>query len=232
MKKLTKFLLAGAFAACSAYASADPITVGGVTWDPDAPSDFNAGFDFVQDFRPNGQDLFGFGEIYSINGSKNFCSGCELTFVLDGFKTDGPGSFANQGTIKVYRDFAEDYDFINDPFNATTASGGDLWIEFSAIQVDFTSRSTNPNDPFQSGFLSVQWELGNPLALAFEQFSQGTQLNGSDAYSTGSATFDILSNGALGNGNLFADTVPAPTTLALFGLSILGIGALKRRRNA
>lgn len=232
MKKFTKYLVAGAFAACSAYASADTVTVGGVTWDPDAATDFNAGFDFVQDFRNGGTELFGFGEIYAINTMRDFCNGCELTFVLEGFMLDGQGGFLNQGTISVYRDFAENYDFGNAPFDNTTAGDGDLWIQFIAQQVDFDSRSDDANDPYQSGFLSVQWILGDSTALAFEQFAQGSQINGSDAYSTGSATFDILPQGAIGNGNLFADTVPAPTTLALFGLSVLGFGAFKRRRNA
>jgi hypothetical protein len=231
MKKFTKFLVASAFAACSAYASADPITVGGVTWDPESSLDFKADFDFVQDF--NGNELFGFGEIYRINGLSSFCSGCELTFEIEGFMTDGLGGFANgEGVINVYRDFAQNYDFAGDPFNTTTAGDGDLWIQFTAENVNFQSTSSDANNPYLSGFLSVEWILGTSTALAFEQFATGTQVGGSDAYSTGSATFDILPQGAIGNGNLFADTVPAPTTLALFGLSIFGFGALKRRRNA
>lgn len=231
MKKFTKYLVAGAFAACSAYASADTVTVGGVTWDPDAPTDFNAAFDFVQDF--NGNELFGFGSIYKINNLTSFCSGCELTFEIEGFMTDGSGGFQDgMGVISVYRDFAQNYDFANDPFNSTTAGDGELWIQFTAQNVNFQSTSNDPQNPYLSGFLSVEWLLGDSSALAFEQFATGTQVGGSDAYSTGSATFDILPQGAIGNGNLFADTVPAPTTLALFGLSVLGFGALKRRRKA
>lgn len=231
MKKLNKFLMAGVFATCSAFASADTVTVGGVTWDPDAPTDFNAAFDFVQDF--NGNELFGFGTIYKINNNFNFCNGCELTFELDGFMTDGQGGFQDgMGTINVYRDYAENYDFAADPFNTTTAGDGDLWIQFNAANVNFQSTSSDPANPYLSGFLSVEWVLGDNTALAYEQFVMGSQVGGADAYSTGSATFGILGEGAIGNGNLYADTVSAPSTVAIFGLSLLGLGAIKRRRNA
>lgn len=235
MKKFTKYLVAGAFAACSAYASADTVTVGGVTWDPESADDFTASFDFVQDFRNGGQELFGYGEIYEINFLDNFCSGCELTFELSGFMIDGAGGFQDgMGTINVYRDYADNYDFsvASERFNSTTATDGDLWIQFVAQNVNFQSTSADPSNPYLSGFLSVEWILGDDTALAFEQFNTGTQIGGSDAYSTGSATFGRIANGAIGNGNLYADTVSAPSTVAIFGLSLLGLGAIKRRRNA
>tara|TARA_B100000408_G_C10311089_1_gene228852 strand:+ start:2952 stop:3659 length:708 start_codon:yes stop_codon:yes gene_type:complete len=235
MKKFTKYLVAGAFAACSAYASADPITVGGVTWDPDSTSDFTASFDFVQDFRNGGAELFGFGEIDKINYLTNFCNGCELTFELFGFEIDGSGGFLDgKGVINVYRDFAQNYDFSveSDRFDSSKATDGELWIQFEAQNVNFQSTAGDDDNPYLSGFLSVEWILGDSSALAFEQFATGTQIGGSDAYSTGNATFGITGNGAIGDGSLYADTVSAPSTVAIFGLSLLGLGAIKRRRNA
>ena len=244
MKKFTKYLVAGAFAACSAYASADPITVGGVTWDPDLPVDFRADFNFVQDFAGNpnvaGTELFGYGIIYSLNNSLfrgvEFCSGCELTFEIGGFLTDDSNGFQDgEGYINVYRDYSLDYDYATDPYNATAATNGDLWIRFNAGNVNFLSTESDTSNPYLSGQLSVQWFLDQTVlgtsALAFDSFETGTQVDGGDAYSSANATFGI-DTGATGNGTLFADTVPAPTTLALFGLSVLGLGAVKRRRKA
>lgn len=242
MKKLNKFLMAGVLAASSTFASADPITVGGVTWDPELPVDFRVDFNFVQNFDGDasvaGTELFGYGIIYSLNNSLfrgvEFCSGCELTFELGGFLTDGNGGFQDNngienGFINVYRDYSQDYDYANDPFNAAKATNGDLWLRFTAGNVNFLSTSSDTNNPYLSGQLSVQWFLDDPTALAYNSFETGSQVDGGDAYSSANTTFGI-DTGATGNGTLFADSVPAPTTLALFGLSVLGLGAVKRRR--
>lgn len=228
MKYLKTLVGAAALAVASFNVSAAPVTVGGVTWDPDSAIDFRAGIEFVQDFNGDplvaGTELFGFGRIFSINNMFNFCSGCELTFEFSGFETDGQGGFVNnKGSIRVYSDNTPDYDFTGDAFNSYTAANGLLWLELKARDVDFLSRQPNAANPYTSGFLSVTWLLGDITAAAYGNFVPGNQPGGSDAVSDTSATFGINTIGAVGNGNIFSQTIPEPTSIALLGLGLLGL---------
>jgi len=96
---------------------ADPITVSGVTWDPDVGADFDAGSSVYETALDSGDDgifgdvsdgsggftnddvsttLSGYGQISDINGKgaftgtgDGFCqSGCQLTFAFGGYELD------------------------------------------------------------------------------------------------------------------------------------------------
>lgn len=238
MKKLFKFFTAGALALSAMSVSASNITVGGVTWDPDASVDFQTSFRFYQNFNgdPNtaGTELSGLGEIFSVNDLFNneFCpSGCQLAFVFSEFLTDGNGGFEQgSGKLSVYVDSDSDYDFVNDPQNSGNITDGTLWLELIATSVVFETNGGAQS--YNSGSLFVDWDLGTDTALAYDFFVPGSQPNGSDAFSDTSASFLVSANSFKGTGSLYADTdaVSAPSTIAVFGLSLLGFGTLKRRR--
>lgn len=66
--------------------SANALTVGGVTWNPDAGLDFTSQTNLFE--TPTvivGQELSGIGWITAINGAAGFCSGCELTYQFGGY---------------------------------------------------------------------------------------------------------------------------------------------------
>jgi len=117
--KFYKTLLAGVITlgfATSAYSA--PITVSGVTWDPDVGADFDAGSSVYENALNSGADgifgdvtdpitgvvsnddisttISGYGEISDVNGKgavtfagDGFCeSGCQLTFAFGGYELD------------------------------------------------------------------------------------------------------------------------------------------------
>lgn len=97
MNKVFKAASIGLFGLAAMNANAGIASVGGVTWDASAATDFNAGYDFQQwfvdangewvnpDDLKTGDILLGVGEFYSINNSFDFlCSGCELTVSFSG----------------------------------------------------------------------------------------------------------------------------------------------------
>ncbi|WP_213999944.1 PEP-CTERM sorting domain-containing protein [Arsukibacterium sp.] len=237
MKKLTTLLGASVLALATFAASATPININGVTWDPAAPNDFRAQYDFAQQFDGSpeiaGTELFGYGIVRSINGTNEsvFCTACELTFEIGGFFTDGAGGFVqNQGFLRIFADSTPNYDFTNSPMDAGTATDGNLWLELLAQDIAFITLSPDPSTPYDTGILSVSWLLGDTSASAFNNFVPGT-INGNDASSVSEASL-VVGNTFDGSGTIRAATIPEPASLAILGLGLLGMGALSRRRKA
>lgn len=239
--KIRTVLTSAALLGLSSAAYAAPINVGGVVWDPTAPDDFTTEIRFVQEFLADpavaGTELRGWGDVTSLNFENNFCPSCELTFGFGGFLTDGAGGFQNGfGYIDVFVDSTPNYSYSTDRFNRDNAIDGDLWIRFVAGNVNFMSTSADPNNPFLSGFLNVEWFLDDDTALAYDYFVPGSMINGSDAYSSANATFGFLgcqgTTLACGNGTLGSATIPEPATIGILGLGLLGLGGMARRKKA
>ena len=100
MKKLTSLLGASVFALSTFAASAAPVNINGVTWDPTDPLSFAADTDFFTQSIINnpGDTLSGWGRIGSVNVDSSFCAGCELTFEFGGFSASSVVAGATSNT--------------------------------------------------------------------------------------------------------------------------------------
>ena len=249
--KLFKKVLAGvAVAAAMASAHASPITVGGITWDPDwfassTSQDFKMEFSFTQFFVPAGPTiaLNGYGEAFAMNGVSSdqfsttggsafsFAPGRELTFKLSGLNVTGTGlNTFSGGSLVLYSDNGNDF---NNNINGPTGAGatntdlGGAWLILNAVSSQFVSNSPDVNNPLQSGQLTVQWEVTGGLAASNFDTNFYTTY---DARTRASAEFE---NGfATGNGTFTANSIPEPESLALVGLGLLGLAAARRRKQA
>jgi hypothetical protein len=207
-----------------------------------------------------GAELVGLGEFYSFNDSRvptsdfnpQFCvvDGCELTFSFGGLIVasvggTGPIFDTSNAWFNIYYDSTPDFTTI-DPIdnlagaNAYTkyneAQNEELWLalNFDSFLLDGTILGGEAE-----ALLSVREGLGNAEAVA--AWNYNSSLFGSDIEFTAGATFKDTStnpNTTLlysrdGNGQALNETpVPAPSTIALFGLGLLGIAAGARRKKS
>ncbi len=255
MKTFKKLLGASVFLLSSFTASAGTISVGGVTWDPSSILDFEANSaSFFQNTINNlGQELTGYGQVASINAGISFCNSCELTFEFGGFissgvvpdpATIGANIFSSTGDsievdftftggwVKFYVDNSQNYD----PLDGTTAGDGTLWL--STLAQTMGSGSTLDADG-----VVVEWD---GLAPVFDAIIDGTGLALLDVdgglamgnFDT-NAKFgaDFLMRSVFGSANpdnvtLQGESIPEPASIALFGLSLLGLAGAARRKQS
>lgn len=252
--------------------SADQITVGGVTWDPDyenatGGSDFSSSISFSQwwssvtttdnqiiegDNFGNpitpGADGFGFdysnvqdpgfGELMGVatfdrfngNSSGFVCSTCSLNLAFGGLTLDNPTDTLFNVDNSWFKVFVSPV--VVDPFNAqqfANVQSGSVWLSgsFSSFGLTFG----NAQGGQSLAYLNV---LGGD---AFGNFDTNTVLdtwNNSivDLQLSGTANFEPGRRFAEASGLVVSgDSVPNPTSVALFGLGVLGLSLARRRRN-
>lgn len=261
-KSFKRTVIAGAAASLMTLgligaASAAPITVGGVTWDPDSVFDV----EIKGDLRESvviaiGDVLTGFGQVTKLNdtGGSVFCVGCELTFAFGGYEVtsvlpDGAGGFDlvfKDGWINFYVDAGPGTAFTST--SLASATDGTLWLSLVGHadippglvlgtlfgNADFLSASASGKG---EGFLDVgTTPAGTGVANAFfDTDGRPDNIGGvADFFFTssfqpglGNVAFPLSGTGEL-QGKSFV--VPEPASLTIFGLSLLGLGIVSRRR--
>lgn len=259
MKALTKFIAGAALAASAMASYASPITVGGVTWDPDYADDFfGTSTTLNQTIGPGGV-LSGFGVVTTFNDTpvSSFCSGCELTFEYGGYTPFAVNNavpiagFNNQiieyvgGWLRMYVDFTPDADASNSNLlTAANSANGTLWLDLAAHGLGENNITLIGTNKIVSNSTLEGSGLFDAVAgLAFGNFDTNTKNDGADLnFSTSFSRFTLVDIDpgpgvvqvpafSRGTGNLSGNTIPEPATLALVGLGLLGAAVARKRAN-
>jgi hypothetical protein len=238
--KLFKKVLTGVAVAAALATSAHAINVGGVIWNPSAPTDFTSqSINMRQFIDPTSGELSGFGIITAMNGTDQatFCPGCELTFQFSGFMpagttiipTLGQTITYHQGIIDVYvgaLEIATPSDYL--ALTAANTGNGALFLSL-ANNYDFLGTELSASLLAGVGFLDVTG------GMAAANFDTNTQTGGSDMGFTTSLSFRQPPGNTIsdisGTGNFVGNTIPEPESLALVGLGLLGLAVSRRRKS-
>lgn len=183
-------------------------------------------FTLLSDARLEGP--FGFGE-----PGKTFCTdgpgACELTFSFGGLVPLSLDEFDfSEAWLNVYYDSAA---LDSTRFGAVgtashtkynQAQDGNLWASFSFDEFIFTSLSGD----FTDGLVYAELSVTGGDAFDALNYSEG----GPDIEFAAASQFENQNSNysTTGDGNI--TSVSAPSTVAFFGLALMGIGAVSRRK--
>jgi hypothetical protein len=232
-------------------AQAAEINVGGVVWDPSEnvgngfPSlnDFFAAGNIIEDAATGapGQVLTGFGEVQQFNSEDpnqaSFCPGCELTFTFSmttvSFNIDAGflGVVPNIGSfeftdleINFWVDDSEDF-----AGTSATAGNGDLWLKFTSDLLSGDGFNLGTGSDSGSGTALIDAVGG----LAMSNFDTNGEANGADALLSSSFQDFVGRTDTLrGTFEISGNSIPEPSSIALLGLGILGLGLRARKKKA
>jgi hypothetical protein len=258
LKIISTICTVSALAGTSGIASA--VTVGGVTWDTGSPLDFSGVSAVIhQDIDSLTGEVTGYGRVTTLNGAgtTSFCSGCELTFNFSGFFPSVLGAIPSGGAaigytggfLDLFVDFTPEVDPSNDDIGGyldhtsmtaanTGSDGGDnaTWLSLAGHAggdgITFTGTVGTANNLTGAGLFDV---VGGLAALNIDTTTLDDG-NGGLADLVFSSSFSIpsgvgfLSSDGTANFSGKSTAVPEPAMLGLFGLGLLGLSTLSRKR--
>jgi len=209
-----------AIAASSFSVNAEQLTVSGITWDSSYVNPTDGIFD---DFFAGGTyneiissgALSGSGSIATVNGTYAdvFCvvAGCSLNYSFDGFSIDANNVVTNT--------------FATLDFTVTEANG-DSSTFLSLVADGYTSYSAGSNDHTSfTAFFSVL----ETVDTAWKNFDTDSLAGGTDFGMIGTNSTNPFTGGELHTAVFKSTSVPEPTTLAIFGLALVGFGVARRK---
>jgi hypothetical protein len=245
MNKLQTILSVGVIALASFTASASDVTVGGVTWNPEAANDFFSTASAIhQDIDAVTGEISGYGVIGTLNGKgftgvDAFCDNCDLYFNFSGLTPFGLNVLPDGsnlvtytgGSVNLYVDSTSD---IN-PFDISTLTAANtspelddkLWL---SLDVSGTFLGTSFGNILSGiGYLDV---TGGLAANYFDTNSVNNFSTGLLSDVSFTTSFSQVQNilSANGTGNFSGESIPEPTSLAIFGLGLLGLAGAARRK--
>jgi len=180
-----------------------------------------------------GYFLSGVGEANRINDSITvFCPSCELTMAFGGLELFSDGTFDIAGAwLNIYVDNGSGVNY-TDPLTTISEVGAAMdgnptpWLTATFSLFEISSGSVDDG--------SVSAAIQVTGGLAANNFLNS--LMGGAGFETGSAFFNTQTDAKFsegGNGVLKSDTVvPEPASIALFGLSLLGLAGAARSKQS
>lgn len=258
IRQMIKALTVGvAVATASSVASAAPINIGGVVFNPDSIFDFvTKGGMFERVISTIGDTVAGFGQITEINqtSESQFCPTCELTYTFGGFTLVDPNPSAllfTGGWVNFYVQDKSAPDFT--AYDPTKANGngadGALWLSleghtdqrtgYSAQgtlfgKIDAGTLGTGTERGAGGGMLDVTGGLaaGNIDTNSVKDSLGGSaDLNfNSDFQPTAPEAIAAGAPALTGGATFRGNSIPEPGTLMLLGVGLLGLGIGGMRR--
>lgn len=206
-----------------------------------------AGSDVEQDLRDDYDNagLAGFGVTFEqfvqgqVNAGNLFEVNGEVVFL---------GLDTSSAMLNIYLDYAPNLvvDAQNVMANKPAAVDGDLWLSLEFVDTVFNPDNIN-DGVFGLSFADTSFSLEATSGLALPSFENAQDISWadiglealSDVIGFGlTAKFNDDANGdyevfsSIGDGSVRGNVVTAPSSIALFGLALVALGGMTRRRKA